>query len=178
MLAASLSAAVPRVAIVSRRPLCVAHRKLEGRPLDGERATVAVARRLARFLSELHAFPVERARRLGVETATETEMLDALERCVLPRLHEHERARARALATALRQESRYEPTLVHGDLTGEHVLVEPPARVAVIVVGFELVLLAWMRWRYFDVGFLRALGTVTLGGIIIALVSAGLGSAA
>jgi erythrin-vacuolar iron transport family protein len=49
---------------------------------------------------------------------------------------------------------------------------------AVIVVGFELVLLAWMRWRYFDVGFLRALATVTLGGIIIAVVSAGLGSAA
>jgi VIT1/CCC1 family predicted Fe2+/Mn2+ transporter len=49
---------------------------------------------------------------------------------------------------------------------------------AVIVVAFELVVLAWMRWRYFDVGFLRALGTVTLGGIIIAVVSAGLGSAA
>jgi erythrin-vacuolar iron transport family protein len=49
---------------------------------------------------------------------------------------------------------------------------------AVIVVAFELVVLAWMRWRYFDVGFLRALATVTLGGIIIAVVSAGLGSAA
>ena len=49
---------------------------------------------------------------------------------------------------------------------------------AVIVVAFELLALAWMRWRYFDVGFLRALATVTLGGIIIAVVSAGLGSAA
>ena len=49
---------------------------------------------------------------------------------------------------------------------------------AVVVVAFELVVLAWMRWRYFDVGFLRALATVTLGGIIIAVVSAGLGSAA
>ena len=49
---------------------------------------------------------------------------------------------------------------------------------AVVVVGFELVVLAWMRWRYFDVGFLRALATVTLGGVIIAAVSAALGSAA
>jgi VIT1/CCC1 family predicted Fe2+/Mn2+ transporter len=49
---------------------------------------------------------------------------------------------------------------------------------AVIVVGFELVVLAWMRWRYFEVGFLRALATVTLGGVIIAAVSAALGNAA
>ena len=49
---------------------------------------------------------------------------------------------------------------------------------AVIVVGVELVGLAWMRWRYFEVGFLRALGTVTLGGVIIAAVSAALGNAA
>jgi erythrin-vacuolar iron transport family protein len=50
--------------------------------------------------------------------------------------------------------------------------------VAVIVVGLELVLLAWLRWRYFEVGFLRALATVTLGGIVIAAVSAALGTAA
>src|ERR687886_360242 len=50
--------------------------------------------------------------------------------------------------------------------------------VAIVVVGFELVVLAWMRWRYFEVGFLRALATVTLGGIIIAAVSAALGNAA
>jgi erythrin-vacuolar iron transport family protein len=49
---------------------------------------------------------------------------------------------------------------------------------AVIVVGVELIGLAWLRWRYFDVGFLRALATVTLGGVIIAAVSAALGNAA
>jgi erythrin-vacuolar iron transport family protein len=49
---------------------------------------------------------------------------------------------------------------------------------AVVVVGVELIGLAWLRWRYFDVGFLRALGTVTLGGVIIAAVSAALGNAA
>src|ERR671933_636448 len=49
---------------------------------------------------------------------------------------------------------------------------------AVVVVGVELVALAWLRWRYFEVGFLRALATVTLGGVIIAAVSAALGNAA
>jgi erythrin-vacuolar iron transport family protein len=49
---------------------------------------------------------------------------------------------------------------------------------AIVVVAFELLVLAWLRWRYFDVSFARALATVTLGGVIIAAVSAGLGSAA
>jgi erythrin-vacuolar iron transport family protein len=49
---------------------------------------------------------------------------------------------------------------------------------AVVVVGLELVTLAWLRWRYFDVSFARALGTVTLGGVVIVAVSVGLGTAA
>src|SRR5690349_24413393 len=48
--------------------------------------------------------------------------------------------------------------------------------VAVIVVAFELVVLAFLRWRYFEDSFVRALGIVTFAGIIIAAVSAGLGS--
>src|ERR671935_293713 len=49
---------------------------------------------------------------------------------------------------------------------------------AAIVVGFELVMLAFLRWRYFEDSFVKALATVTLGGVIIAAVSAALGSAA
>jgi VIT1/CCC1 family predicted Fe2+/Mn2+ transporter len=49
---------------------------------------------------------------------------------------------------------------------------------AVIVVGFELVMLAWLRWRYFEDSFLKALASVTLGGVIIASVSAAIGTAA
>src|SRR5436190_4707039 len=48
---------------------------------------------------------------------------------------------------------------------------------AIIVVAFELVVLAWLRWRFFEVNFVRALASVTLGGVIIAAVSAALGSA-
>ena len=49
---------------------------------------------------------------------------------------------------------------------------------AIVVVAFELVLLAFLRWRYFEDSFYKALASVTLGGVIIAAVSAGLGSAA
>ena len=48
---------------------------------------------------------------------------------------------------------------------------------AIAVVALELLILAWLRWRFFEVNFIRALASVTLGGIIIAAVSAALGSA-
>jgi len=47
---------------------------------------------------------------------------------------------------------------------------------AIAVVALELLILAWLRWRFFEVGFIRALGSVTLGGVIIAAVSAALGA--
>jgi VIT1/CCC1 family predicted Fe2+/Mn2+ transporter len=48
---------------------------------------------------------------------------------------------------------------------------------AVAVVGCELLLLAYFRWRFFQDTFIRALGIVTFAGIVIAAISAGLGSA-
>jgi VIT1/CCC1 family predicted Fe2+/Mn2+ transporter len=50
--------------------------------------------------------------------------------------------------------------------------------VAVVVVAFELLMLAWLRWRFFHSGFLRSFASVTLGGTVIAAISAGLGAAA
>jgi VIT1/CCC1 family predicted Fe2+/Mn2+ transporter len=47
---------------------------------------------------------------------------------------------------------------------------------AIVVVGFELIVLAWLRWRFFEVGFVKALATVTLAGVVIAVVSAALGA--
>jgi VIT1/CCC1 family predicted Fe2+/Mn2+ transporter len=47
---------------------------------------------------------------------------------------------------------------------------------AIAVVAFELVILAYFRWRFFGDTFIRALGIVTFAGIIIASISAGLGS--
>ena len=47
---------------------------------------------------------------------------------------------------------------------------------ALAVVGVELLTLAYLRWRFFQDTFIRALGIVTFAGVIIAAVSAGLGS--
>jgi erythrin-vacuolar iron transport family protein len=46
---------------------------------------------------------------------------------------------------------------------------------AAVVVAFELVALAWLRWKFFETSFVSSLAYVTLAGIVIAVVSAGLG---
>ena len=50
--------------------------------------------------------------------------------------------------------------------------------VALAAIAFELVALSWIRARFFDTGFLRSFASVTLGGVIIVCVSAGLGALA
>ena len=47
---------------------------------------------------------------------------------------------------------------------------------AVVVVGVELLTLAYLRWKFFADTFIRALAIVTFAGMIIAGISAGLGS--
>ena len=49
--------------------------------------------------------------------------------------------------------------------------------VAVITVACELLTLAWLRGRFFRTGFVRSFASVTLGGVVIALISAVLGVA-
>jgi VIT1/CCC1 family predicted Fe2+/Mn2+ transporter len=48
---------------------------------------------------------------------------------------------------------------------------------AIVVVGFELLALALLRWRFFETSFARSFATVTIGGAVIAGVSAALGTA-
>jgi VIT1/CCC1 family predicted Fe2+/Mn2+ transporter len=47
---------------------------------------------------------------------------------------------------------------------------------AAIIVAFELVGLAWIRWRFFDTSFTRSLLYITFGGAVIALVGVTVGS--
>jgi VIT1/CCC1 family predicted Fe2+/Mn2+ transporter len=47
---------------------------------------------------------------------------------------------------------------------------------AVAVVGVELLTLAFLRWKFFSDTFIRALAIVTFAGMIIAGISAALGS--
>jgi VIT1/CCC1 family predicted Fe2+/Mn2+ transporter len=48
---------------------------------------------------------------------------------------------------------------------------------ALLVVVVELVALAWIRHRFFEVSFRSSLGSVALGGALIAAVSAAVGAA-
>ena len=48
---------------------------------------------------------------------------------------------------------------------------------AAIVVGFELIGLAVIRWRFFETSFVRSLLAVSVGGAVIAAVGAAIGSA-
>ena len=48
---------------------------------------------------------------------------------------------------------------------------------AVVVIAFELLTLAWLRYRFFQTRFLYSFASVALGGAIIAGLSAALGSA-
>jgi VIT1/CCC1 family predicted Fe2+/Mn2+ transporter len=48
---------------------------------------------------------------------------------------------------------------------------------AIVVVGFELIVLAYLRYRFFGTSFVRSFASVTLGGAAIAVVSAVVGSA-
>ena len=48
--------------------------------------------------------------------------------------------------------------------------------VALATIAFELVTLAWIRWRFFETSFLRSFVSIAIGGAIIASVSAALGA--
>jgi hypothetical protein len=58
----------------------------------------------------------------------------------------------------------------------------PQYRAALIVafatIAFELLTLAWIRWRFFGTGFVRSFVSIAIGGAIIAGISAALGGAA
>ena len=58
-------------------------------------------------------------------------------------------------------------------ITNYHVAVVAAA----IVVAFELVMLAVIRWRFFQTGFVRSLVAVSIGGAVIAVLGALIGSA-
>jgi VIT1/CCC1 family predicted Fe2+/Mn2+ transporter len=49
--------------------------------------------------------------------------------------------------------------------------------VAFVAIAAELMTLAWIRWRYFNTGFIRSFVSITVGGTLIAALSAALGAA-
>ena len=87
-----------------------------------------IADQLAAFLTAVHEIPRSTARELGVSEPDPRKDFDDLRRdtetLVLPRLAPHEVPVVRAFLTEMAAESRsvHPTTLIHGDLSGEHVL--------------------------------------------------------
>ncbi len=87
-----------------------------------------IADQLAAFLTAVHEIPRSTARELGVPEPDPRKDFDDLRRdteaLVLPRLAPHEVPVVRAFLTEMAAESRsvHPTTLVHGDLSGEHIL--------------------------------------------------------
>ncbi len=101
----------------------VGYRKLAGEPLARGTSSAALGARLGEFLAALHAFPVDRARRLTGRDS-EAEKRATVERfrtAVLPLLDGSERPRGEVLLDEAFADP-FEPVLVHGDLGPEHLL--------------------------------------------------------
>lgn len=123
-LARHLPAPIPQFELVDLdKGGFVGYRKLAGEPLAHGTPSAGLGARLGEFLAALHAFPVDRARRLtGRDWANEKRAtVERFRTTVLPLLAESERQRGEALLGAALAH-RFEPALVHGDLGPEHVL--------------------------------------------------------
>jgi aminoglycoside phosphotransferase (APT) family kinase protein len=116
----------------------VGYRKLPGVSLAEAPPALIHSERLAAqigaVLSALHRFPVARAIACGVERQTPEMWRDQYAafltdiRTLFPRMTPAERERTEALFGAYLDEPvhlRFEPTLLHQDLGGEHILLDP-----------------------------------------------------
>jgi aminoglycoside 2''-phosphotransferase len=118
--------------------LFVGYRKLDGVPFQKEFVTspqmTHLAQQLARFLNELHFFPVQQAIRLAIPNASPKQwrqkyinLYGQVQLRVYPMLTDGERARTALLwEDFLKNEAnfRFQPVLLHGDLSGEHILCD------------------------------------------------------
>jgi aminoglycoside phosphotransferase (APT) family kinase protein len=106
----------------------VAYRKLEGSPFDVSRSELGGA--LGRFLAALHAFPVERARELGVPSHDRGwhGRYEAFSRGLLGRVGPmlgDDRPRAEEMLSAYLDDPgnfEFAPRLIHADLGPAHLL--------------------------------------------------------
>jgi 8-oxo-dGTP pyrophosphatase MutT (NUDIX family) len=135
-LAPLLPLPAPVPIVLDESPLRVRHLLLPGEPLPGpDTLTADQGRRLGEFLRLLHDMPVNIYVETGVPdgVAARAELLATLERMlhrITPMLPEHLQEPGREL---LRRVALPAPgTLIHGDLSGHHVLVQDGAISGVI----------------------------------------------
>jgi aminoglycoside phosphotransferase (APT) family kinase protein len=148
-LAPRLPSPVPQVVRVSEEsPAAVMTNRIAGSPATGEARTGA---ELGRFLAALHALPVHSVplpRASVADWRAEHDRRRAqFEEYVFPFLDTRERRKAEQLFASVAFD--FEPTLVHGDLSPEHVLCAGDGRIAGVIdwgdarIGDPGIDLAW-----------------------------------
>ena len=114
----------------------VGYRKIDGVPLKKDHLKspreIHLAQQLARFLSELHSFPVQQAARLAIPDANPEQwqqkyinLYRQVKLRIYPMLTADERAKTTLLwENFLKNEAnfRFQSVMLHGDLSEEHIL--------------------------------------------------------
>ena len=146
------------------------YRRLDGVPLAPEvlfgldpAVRASLMEQIVRFVRQLHAFPVDRATRLGLKANDyEAEYAGDLRQAkelVYPRLAQDERDYVERLYEGYLGDARnldYEPTVLHADLSAEHIIYDPATQAIVGVIDFGDMVVGdpdyEMHWLYADYG--------------------------
>lgn len=151
---------VPRFELVTAE--AVAYPKLHGDLVDPTNQTLGAE--IGRFLAGLHAFPVERARELGVPESAWREEYRAFTRKVLDAADLGREAETMVEAV-LEDDANFawQPTLIHGDLGSAHLLAEGDRLTGVIDwgdvrIGDPALDFAWLIRQPFADAVLAAYG--------------------
>lgn len=151
------------------------YRKIDGIALEPEvlldldqAVQESLVEQIARFVRQLHSFPVDNAAELGVRVidfeADYAADLTPIRELVLPRLKPAERQYVERLYRDFlddRGNFDYQPTLIHNDLSPEHIIYDPEAREIVGIIDFGDVEIGdpdyELHWLYANYGerFLR-----------------------
>ncbi len=151
------------------------YRWIEGVPLEPEvllgldrGVQRSLTEQIARFLGHLHSFPVDQAGLLGLEAndfeADYAGDLQPIRELLLPRLEKHEREYVEQLYDdylSYPGNFDYEPTVIHADLSPEHILYDPAAQVIAGVIDWGDIEIGdpdyELNWLYgsYGAGFLQ-----------------------
>ena len=127
------------------------YRRIEGIPLEPEVLSgldrdlqTRLSGQIGRFVQQLHSFPVDEAVRLGLRVndfhADYASDLGPIRERLFPRLSQAEREYVERLYEGyLRDPSNfdYEPTVLHADLSPEHIIYDPVTRAIAGVIDFS-----------------------------------------
>ncbi len=136
-LAREVSAPIPGPELVSRDPLCMGYREIDGVPCDTAPGGGVWPERLGRFLHDLHVVPPEFVgmRATGADAVRDTWRAAWVRLRELAGAHltREDMLEARVAIDAVFDDSaawRFAPCVTHGDLAPEHVLVTPSGDLA------------------------------------------------